>query len=303
MTSRTKALIAIVLAALLWSTAGFAKIVVRSLDPYVAAFLRFFVASVVIFPFFLKTKKHKHFFRDLVPLSLASTANILLYYIGLQTSTASSAVLISAGVPLVTSIFAHMLIKEQLTPHKLIGIIIGLVGVIFIALLPIIEKGNFASGNIVGNTFFIASVFVWSIYTIGSRRAIDKQGHSPLIVSGVSIFTSTIVFFFISIFTFKPSYIQIVADPSMIFLILHLGINITVATYLLFQWAIKHSSATTTSLNTYLQPMFALGINTLFLGEKITLPLVFGAAIVLSGVMITSGKKLILEARGWVSRN
>ena len=55
MSTRTKALLAILLATLLWSTAGLSKIVVRTFDPYFAGFLRFFVATLVILPFLPNT--------------------------------------------------------------------------------------------------------------------------------------------------------------------------------------------------------------------------------------------------------
>jgi drug/metabolite transporter (DMT)-like permease len=217
MSSRTKALFALLLGALLWSTAGLAKIIVRELDPYIAAFLRFFVASLVILPFFLKEKiNRKHIIRDLVPLSLLSSANILFYYVGLLTSTANAATLIYAGVPLVTALIAHQWIGERMNFQKLIGILLGLVGIIFIAVLPTIAKGETVTGSFNGNIFFILAVLVWSLYTIGSRQAIAKRGYSPLTVSGVSIFTTTIFFLSISLFTYKPGYIPILMRPTTI---------------------------------------------------------------------------------------
>ena len=303
MSSRTKALIAIILSALLWSTAGLSKIVVRELDPYVAAFLRFFIAAVVILPFFLKEKvKGKHIVRDLVPLSLLATANILFYYVGLSVSTANAATLIYAGAPMFTAVLAHFLIGERLNKQKITGIILGLIGIIFIVALPGIAKGETVTGHIQGNISFLMAVVVWSFYTIGSRRAITQKGYSPLTVTSVLMFTTTTVFFIVSLFTFQPRYLTVIAQPSTLFLFLHLGILVTVVTYLLYQWAVKHTSATTASLQNYLGPVFSILVNVTVLGETITPAFLIGTAFVLAGVIIASGSGLLQEVKDWVNR-
>ena len=301
MSPRTKAILAILLAQLLWSTAGLSKIIVRELDPYVAGFLRFFVASVVILPFFLKEKfKSKHMVRDMLPFSLAGAINVVFFYVGLETSTANAASLIYAGVPLVTALIAHYAIAERLIARRLIGIITGGIGVLFIALLPLIERGESASGNFPGNIFFILATLTWSCYLVGSRRASTKHNYSPLTISSMFIFVTCIIFFIISLFTFTSSYIETLRQPSMVLLILHLGTLVTVATFTLHQWAIKYPSATTASLSTYIGPIFAVTANSILLGEKITPGFVTGAAIVFAGILITSGKGLVEEMRSWI---
>lgn len=302
MSSRTKALIGIIFAALLWSTAGLSKIVVRELDPYLAAFLRFFVASLVILPIFLRMyKKQKHLIRDLLPVSLLATGNILFYYIGLSLSTANAATLIYAGAPMLTAILAHFLIGERLNKQKVLGIGIGFVGISFIALLPVITHGALI-GTLSGNIFFVFAIIVWALYTIGSRRAISVKGYSPLTVTAVFFFTATAVFFVVSLFTFQPRYLPILAQPSTLLLVLHLGIFVTVVTYLLYQWAIKHSSATTASLQNYIGPIFSILVNVAILKETITPAFVAGTALVLIGVVITESSGLLQEIKDWVSR-
>ena len=174
MSTRTKAIIAILLAQFLWSTAGLSKIIVREFDPYFAGFLRFFVASIVILPFFLKEKSRpKHVFAHLFIPSIAGAGNLLFYYLGLQSSTANAASLIYAGVPLITALIAHYTLGERLTIRKIIGIFIGCIGVILIALLPLIERGESTSGNFPGNTGYQKSR-AWRFWRISRRLGIYK---------------------------------------------------------------------------------------------------------------------------------
>lgn len=298
MSSRMIALIAIVLASLLWSTAGLSKIIVRDFDPFTAGFLRFFVASVVIFPLFLREKNvGKKMFFDLVPVALFLTGNVAFYYIGLKTSTANAAAIIYTAVPLVVALLAPRLIKESVSPTKLVGIMVGLVGVLVIVLLPFIEQGQVVSGEILGNVFFLSAVLVWSLYAIGSRHMINTKQYSPLSVSAISIFTATIIFFPLSLINYQPQYITLLRNPYYLFLFFYLGTAVTVATFVLFQWAIKHSSATTASLNVYIQPFFAVIVNVLFLGEKLTSGFLFGGLLVIAGVFLATSKGMLEELR------
>lgn len=296
MSLKTKALIAIVLAALLWSTAGLSKIVVRELNPYLAAFIRFFIASLVILPLFLKTKRNLvTLFKDLVPMSLFAVCNILFYYVGLTLSTANASTLIYAGSPMLTAVLAHFMIGERLYMQKVLGIIIGFAGILFVTAFSI-------SGTLTGNLLFVCAIVVWSLYTIYSRKAIVQKGYSPLTVTSVFFFTATIIFFVISLFTFKTSYIPVLMKSSTMLLLLHLGLLVSVATYLLYQWAIKHSSATTASFQNYIGPVFSILINTAVLKETITPSFILGTALIMTGVVLANSTGLLREMKEWVAR-
>jgi drug/metabolite transporter (DMT)-like permease len=178
------------------------------------------------------------------------------------------------------------------------GILVGLFGVILITLLPILTKGGSVTGHITGNIFFVVQIFIWSLYTIGSRHLTSVKGYSPTTISGISFFTTTFVFGLISIFTVQQKHVAAALVPSNILLLLYLGIFVTVITYLLYQWAIKYSSATTATLNSYIGPVFAIGINCLFLGESITLAILFGLVLILSGLWMIGGSDVLQKMKG-----
>lgn len=300
MSSRTKALLAIIAASMLWSTAGLAKILVREFDPFTAAFFRFFVASIVILPFFLKERRvKKTTLLPLLPLGLTSTTNIAFFYLGLKTTTANAAMMMYNATPLVIAVMASRLIGETVTKTKLIGIFLGLAGTTLIALLPTIERGGVVSGDLIGNLFVFGAIASWTIYTIGSRHALTTKQTTPLAITTASIITSCTTFALLAALSWKPQYPALLGKPTNVLLFLHLGILVTVATYLLYQWTIKHSSATTASLNAYLQPVFAVLVNIVFLGEQLTPGFMLGSIVVIAGVGIATGGPLIGEFRRW----
>lgn len=299
MSDRTKALLAIVAASMLWATAGTAKILLKSFDPFTTAFFRFFVASVVILPFFLmERRRQKSPLLPLVPMALLGTANITLFYWGLRTTTANATAIIYTIIPLVVALGAPKLIKENVTGKKLVGIILGLVGALGIAILPTIERGQHLSGDLGGNLLVLVGVLCWSGYTIGSRHLLSTKRTTPITMTAVSIFVSTIIFTLLSITQWQPMYPSALTTTNIV-IILQLGIFVTVATYLLLQWAIKHSSATTAALNQYLQPVFAVIFNMFFLGERLTAGFIVGSIIVFTGVLLATGERFFAEVKEW----
>ena len=171
MSDRTKALIAIIAASLLWPSAGISKVVVRTFDPLTAGFLRYLIALLVILPFFLKEKRERNIdWTKLLPLSLLSGVNVGLFYILLQSSSANAATMIYAGAPIVTALLARQFIAERINLQKIIDLLVGLGGVLMIKLLPTLETGQNLSGDLRCNLFYSLAGIVWAVYSIGSQK-------------------------------------------------------------------------------------------------------------------------------------
>lgn len=299
MSLRTKALIAIIIVSMLWGTAGTAKILLKSFDPFTAAFLRFFLASIILFPFFLKERQNnKTPLLPLVPIALLSTGNILFFYWGLRTTTASATAIMYTTVPLIVALAAPKLIGEKVTRVKLAGIGLGLVGALFIAILPSFERGQQLSGDLTGNVFVLLAVLCWSGYTIASRTMLATKKTTPMTMTTISIFVSTIIFGALAIPQWKLSYLSSFTAINIL-IIIQLGVLVTVVTYLTLQWIIKHSSATTASLNQYLQPIFGILFNAIFLGERLTVGFLIGSIIAFAGVLLATGERVFIEVKSW----
>jgi drug/metabolite transporter (DMT)-like permease len=303
MSLRTKALIAIIAVSMLWGTAGTAKILLKSFDPFTAAFIRFLIASIVMLPFFLhEQRKCRKALSPLLPVALLSTGNILFFYWGLRTTTASATAVIYAAVPLIVAIAAPKLIGEEITRTKRIGIGIGLIGALFIAVLPALERGSSQiSGDFIGNMFVLLAACCWSGYTIASRTMLAAKRTTPVIMTAISFFVSTGIFSVLSAVRWRPEYIS-AFTPVNVIIFLQLGILVTTFTYLILQWIIKHSSATTASLNQYLQPIFGILFNSVFLGERLTVGFLIGSVIAFSGVVLATGERVFTECTSWKNK-
>jgi len=293
MTVYHKALLAILISAILWASAGsVSKLLFLESPPFVAASHRFLLASLIMLPFFLRAKKPKKFFRILLPLGIFNTGNVLCYYVGLSLTTANTGSILGTAVPLVVALLSPFFIKERIEKEKFIGIIIGMIGALSIVLLPMIEKGGATSGNILGNLFMVGSLLSWSMYIIYSRRVLAGGNYSPMLSTSVNIFTVTTAAVTASLLSGQQLLTPALFIPTYFGVLVFAAIGITVATFFLFQWGVEHVSASTASLKEYIQLVCAVGINAVVLGERLTTTYILGAILIVIGVLFATHKHI-----------
>ena len=300
MSIRTKAILAIIIASLLWATnVVVAKSLLINFDPLFIALVRSSIASLFMIPIVLREKRYpiKLMLKDVVPVTSLSAINIALYYSGLHKTTVNASAIIYAATPLVVVIISIFTIHEHISLQKIIGIIIGFIGVLSFILLPSIGRGDVGFGTPVGNGILLIAVVAWASFIVGSRYLTNIKHYTPLFVTSLSIFSSAVMLFFVYLMVPHRINITVLFTPQVIVSFLYISFFVTVVTYVLFQWAIHKLSSSTASLTNYLQPMFAFYFAWLFLGERITPAFLFGSLLVLLGVFIASANKLTTIAR------
>lgn len=289
MSDKQKGLFSILLLSILsGSTAAVVKIGLVSVPPLSFAFLRFLIAGILILPFLRGIKLRS--LLSLVPISLLGTINIIVFVIGIKRTTATIAQLLYAGVPLLTALILFYLFKEHLPFRKVLGIVLGFLGVAFVVVLPIFEKGTKFSGDLLGNLLIVVGVVSWAFYAVFSK---DKlKSFSPFIMTAVFIWVTLLTLLPLSVFESvkNPSWWKTLSLPGILSLI-YVGTVSTIFTYLLNQYAIKHRGSIFASMQFYLIPISAYLFAFLLLGERLTTGLVVGAVFALLGVYITTKRK------------
>ena len=291
MPERQKAFVAIFTGALLGgATAAVTKIGLLGIPPLSFVFLRFLIASLLLAPFVLKKGKNLKYFTGLVPISLLATFNIIVFILGIKTTTATIGQLLYAATPFLTAIILYLIYKEKLSIIKGAGIVIGFIGTAVVIVLPVIENQNPFSGNLLGNFLIAAGVATWSFYMVFSKRLL--KNYSPLEITSGFIFTTALVSLPLFIFdTFANNGWWINLDFNSVLAFAYVTIVSTIVTYFLNQYAIKHGGSVFASMVFYLLPIFAFFFAFLLLGEGLTIGLVAGGILVLLGIYLTTGKK------------
>jgi drug/metabolite transporter (DMT)-like permease len=112
-----------------------------------------------------------------------------LYFFAIQNAPPVEASLIAYLWPLLIVLFAALLPGERLRLHHIIGAVLGLIGAVVI-----ITKGGtvgFSAGLKSGHIMALACAFIWSGYSVLSRRL----GHVPTdVVTGFCFITAVVAF-------------------------------------------------------------------------------------------------------------
>ena len=164
--------ILVILAVLFWSgNFVFGRYVSSEIHPLELAFYRWFFVLLLLMPYIAMRYKNliiqfKRHYGILIIQSILGISgfNTFLYY-GLQTTTATNALLINSSIPIIIIMLSAFILKRHVTKLQFLGISLSTLGVIYLVL-----KGNI--NNIVefeftkGDFWIIVACFDWALYSV-----------------------------------------------------------------------------------------------------------------------------------------
>ena len=274
----------LVLLAVIWGSSFFnIKIATYSYDPITLALVRVFFASIpLIILCKIKKIKIKAFSKDWTSYSLIGLCNIAIPFtlIAIGTGQINSylAAMLMSTTPLSGTILAHFFIKdEKINYMKLIGILIGFSGILFLFLdRVVINEDNllFALITILGSTF----------YSIGGILTLKIKNKGNENVTTSTTIWSLIFLLPLSLLLEEPWLSTPTLESTLS--LLYLGI---VATGL--AWLIRFRILSTNGLVfqtqvAYLIPIFGVFFGYFLMNEVITWRVLISLGIIILGIFI-----------------
>jgi len=212
--------------------------------------------------------------------------NQMLFIKGLTLTSTIHASFLMLVTPLLVTLFAFWILKERFTALKAAGIALGMGGAAFLILQK--ESSAHAPDYLWGDLLIIINAISYSIYFILVKPLMLR--YSPLHVIRW-IFTLG----FLMILPF--GYGETIAVDWSLFEWKHLaalaGIVIpgTFLAYYFNAYGIRHIGAGPTGTYIYTQPVFAVLIATIFLGEALSPGKIGAAFLIFAGVFLVSFRK------------
>jgi drug/metabolite transporter (DMT)-like permease len=189
--------------------------------------------------------------------------------------------------PLITGLIAAFWLGEKsLTPGKLLGMALGLMGLLGIFASDIVLAGNTWQG--VAAVLF--SVFLHSLSAVWIKR-IGSQLSGLHVTSGGLFVVAPLFLLTWLIFDGRlPHYIVPQAGMAM----LYLGVFGSVLGFTLYFYVLKHLETNRVALITLVTPVLALILGQTLNGEIISAEIGFGSALIISGLgMHVWGDRLV----------
>lgn len=258
------------------------------LDPLELAFFRWLGVTVLFLPQILKGYKSilqslkNHFLYMIAVSFLSVTCFNTFLYVGLQSTTATNALLINSSIPILIILFSIIILKINISRLQISGVILSMIGVIFLAL-----QGDFTNLLALkfnhGDIWVIASSLAWALYsTLVKLKPKDVTNFLPSTVLLGTIMLS--IPFFANGYKIE-SIVSVSVNAKLV--ILYTILFASMASYYLWNLGIASIGADKTGQFTHLMPLFGILLAYFFLGEKLFLYQIFGFCLIGFGIWLS----------------
>jgi drug/metabolite transporter (DMT)-like permease len=213
------------------------------------------------------------------------TLNQICFINGLaRTSVAHTGLIVALG-PVMVLALSCLMHLEPLTLPKFLGMLISFAGVAILTLGGA-EKGSVAHWQ--GDLIVLAGGVSFAYYTIQVKEIANQYDALTLNTLTFAIGSLLMIPFAArSILNIRWANVPLSAWGSLAFMV----VPGTVMAYLFYAFALTELSASRVAAFAYLQPVVAALLGTWLLGEKITLRVVAGGALILLGVYLAERER------------
>jgi drug/metabolite transporter (DMT)-like permease len=174
--------------------------------------------------------------------------------------------------------------REPLTASKVIGVLLAFSGIVVAFGAAAFGAGN--SNYLLGDGLMLLGVFCAAVYSVFSRATLLRQG--PLFVTALAMSFAVVALLPVVVLSHGGIPVPSFSRKGWMAVVL-LGTIGGTLQFSLFMWALRWLPPTTTVLYITLNPIIAMVLGVVFLGERLTVDLVAGMVLVLIGILVGSG--------------
>ena len=260
---------------------------VEYLPPLWFAFIRVFLGSVVLMAVLAVHGKLKLPTRSDLPAILSVGICMMGLYVSLVHTAmdyipAGRGALLGYLTPLFVTPVAIIFLKEKMTTIKGIGLLMGLGGLGF--LFNPLDFNWRDNDAIFGSGLCLIAAISWSVAILQMR--VHKWNLTPLQLGPWQLLLATLVTLPFAIFVEDTRQFDVNTQSTL--LILYAGVFGTAIAMWSVANSIRSIGAVTTSIGLLGGPVVAISTSVLLLGEKLSISLITGLILILSGIVLVT---------------
>ena len=233
---------------------------------------------------------------SLIVMALLNNAFPFSLLVWAQTRLPSGmAAILNAATPVLTVVAAHFLTQnEKMTPTKVIGAVLGFVGV---AALVGGDIATGVTGNALAEGACILAAAFYALSSIYARR-FRGLGLAPIDVATGQLTASALILAPIAAFVDAPWTLPLPGAPTLVALVLYALLSTALA-YIVFFRILAGAGATNVGLVTVLAPASTIMLGALVLGERLDSRDFLGLALIACGIAFVDGRLPARLAARW----
>lgn len=281
----------LVLAVLFWSGNFITgRYISSSIEPLHLSFYRWFFVLVLLLPYILINYKNliRGFKKDsllLVVFGAFGIAgfNTFLYY-GLQTTTATNALLINSSTPIFIILISSIIFRTLITKVQLFGVILSTLGVLYLILkgdINHILELTFTPGDL----WIVAAALDWALYSVLLRfKPKDLSSFEFLTITTIIGVIILYVAFISQGFTIEFSFLQ---NNEILYSLIYIVIFPSILSFYFWNMATIEIGANKAGQSAHLMPIFGAILAYIFLDEVLQFYHIVGMILIALGIYLT----------------
>jgi drug/metabolite transporter (DMT)-like permease len=249
---------------------------------------RFFLAALFIIFFLLMMKKRTFVKREnlgtIAKISFFQTfLQYILFYIGLSLSTGIQGSIIAGTTSFFQIVFAHFMYSDDyISWKKVVGLLIGFAGVIFVNL----TKGSFQLDIGLGEILLLLAMA-----TSAFGNILAKNGTTKMDVGNLTAFQMLLGSIgLLVIGVASEGFLPFAFDMASFFMLIYLALLSAIG-FILWNNVMKYNKVGKVSIFLFLIPVFGVFLSGVLLNEAIHYFVLVGLGLVASGIVIVNRKE------------
>ena len=264
----------------------------REVHPFTLLTLRFGIGALLLL--LAQLQKDRRFLKaftikDWVSIIFLAIVGIsghtLLQAYGLLYTSAIHTGWIVAIIPIFITIAARFFLGEVITARKMIGIIIGFLGVFLVISKGMFSLSIFHFGSTFGDILALISAMTWTAFTVGGREFLSR--FSPLAAITPIMLVGCLILLPFTCLKWEWD-IVFHLSISVWMSILFLGVFCSGLAYLFWYSALEKRDSSNVGMYLYLEPLVTLIGAYILLSEEIRWITLVGGGMILLGVYLST---------------
>jgi drug/metabolite transporter (DMT)-like permease len=285
-----RARIALMTAAFLWAVSFVAtRVALQTVPPLTVVTLRLLISALCFLPWVIVTGGTKGInLRGLGQLFLLSLFGTSLHYgtqtAGLQYTTATNGSVYTTTGPITILLLSAVFLGERITLRKAVGVAVAMIGVLVVMGWETLSA--FELGNVKGDLLVLSSIVMWGLFTVFGKKMTDQLGALRVTAWVTILGAMTMIPVGWGEARARGFSLDDASGEAWV-AIAFLGVACSFFATLLYFVALGLSESQKVGVYLYTIPPMTAVVAALYLGEVITLNLVSGAVLVITGVALT----------------
>jgi drug/metabolite transporter (DMT)-like permease len=280
---------------LMWATQGTAvKYLEPFLGPIAITFLPFYITTLLLVPLLYWRRRMnpdaaRPTWADWKKFVAAGVAGQVLAQLGMTwgitKSLALNGAILNLLIPVITAVLASIMLREKITPLRIVCLVVGLVGVLLMSIQDLRQSSFLTSSYLIGNLLILGGCTGSAFYNVYCKGLLEKFQEVEILI--FSYITASLASLPILLWQ-EPDCLTRLATlngPAWLAFVF-LALFMYGASMLLFFYVLQYLPVTVASASLYLVPVFGVVLAFLLVGERLNAYAVAGSVVVLISTIL-----------------